>query len=119
MLIRKVSDTSGLVTTTVVNTKTREVENKVPDTNSLVTPTVLNTKISEVGNKIRDHAKYLTTLEFNKLMAEYFATRLKQPNLVSKTDFDNKIINFNRKVTLNKTKYLEVKKKKKRKKKVK
>ena len=27
---------------------------------------------------------------------------------MSKTDFDNKLINFNRKITSNKTKYLEV-----------
>ena len=29
---------------------------------------------------------------------------------MSKTDFDNKLINFNRKITSNKTKYLEVEK---------
>ena len=37
--------------------------------------------------------------------------RLKQANLVNKTDFDNKLISFNRKITSNKTKYLEVLKK--------
>ena len=56
---------------------------------------------------ISDH----TTQEFNKLTAENFAARLKQANIVSKTDFDNKLISFNRKVTSNKTKYLEVLKK--------
>ena len=66
--------------------------------------TVLFTKISEVENKIPDHAKYITTQEFNKLTAENFAVRLKQANLVSKTDFDNKIISFNRKITSNKNK---------------
>ena len=59
--------------------------------------TVLFTKISEVENKI-------TTQEFNKLTAESFAVKLKQANLVSKTDFDNKIISFNRKITANKNK---------------
>ena len=44
-----------------------------------------------------DHAKYITPL--------------KQPNLVSKTDFDNKLISFNRNTTSNKKKYLEVLKK--------
>ena len=34
-----------------------------------------------------------------------------------KTDFDNKLINFDRKITSNFTKYLEVQKKKKKKKK--
>ena len=64
-----------------------------------MTTTVLNTKISEVENKIPDHAKYITTQEFNKLTAERFTARLKQTNLVSKTDFDNKLINFNKRIT--------------------
>ena len=55
--------------------------------------------------------KIITTQEFNKLNAENFAARLKQANLVSKTDFDNKLISFDRKITSNKTKYLEVPKK--------
>ena len=70
--------------------------------------TVVNTKIGEVENEIPDHAKYITTQEFNKLTAENFAAKLTQVNLVSKTDFDNKLISFNRKITSNKTKYLEV-----------
>ena len=44
-------------------------------------------------------------------MVENFAARLKQANLVSKTDFDNKLTNFNRRTTSNKVKYLEVQKK--------
>ena len=61
-----------------------------------MTATVLNTKISEVENKIPDHAKYITNQEFNKLMAENFAARLKQANLVNKIDFDNKLTSFNK-----------------------
>ena len=53
--------------------------------------TVPNTSSNEVENKIPDHAKYITTPEFNKLTAQYFAARLKQVNLVTKTDFDNKL----------------------------
>ena len=63
-------------------------------------------KISEVENKLPDHAKSITTPEFNELTAENFASRLKQANLVSKTDFDNKLISFNRKFNSNKTKCL-------------
>ena len=48
MLIKKVPDTSGLVITTVFNTKINEVEKKIPDTSNLVYTTALNTKISEV-----------------------------------------------------------------------
>ena len=35
-----------------------------------MTTTVLNTKISDVENKIFDNAKYIITQEFNKLTAE-------------------------------------------------
>ena len=35
-----------------------------------MTATVLNTKISEVENKIPENSKYITSQEFNKLMAE-------------------------------------------------
>ena len=45
------------------------------------------------------------------LLQKNFASRLKQAKLVSKADFDNKLISFNRKITSNKTKYLEVLKK--------
>ena len=44
MLIKKVSDTIGLVTTTVLNIKISEVESKGPDTSGLMTNTALNTK---------------------------------------------------------------------------
>ena len=60
-------DINGLVTATVLNTKTSEAENKISDNSSLVTTTVLNIKIREVGNKVPDHAKYIITQEFNKL----------------------------------------------------
>ena len=53
-----------------------------------MTATVLNKKISEVENKIPAYAKYITTQEFNKFTAENFAARLKQANLVGKTDFE-------------------------------
>ena len=72
-----------------------------------MTTTVLNTKISEVENKILDNSKNITTQEFYKLTAE----RLKQGDLVNKTDFDNKLTSFNRQITSNKTKHLEVQKK--------
>ena len=99
------------MTTAVLNTKISEDENKIADTSSLVTTSALNRKTSEGENKIPDHAKYISTQEFNKLTAENFAGRLKQANLVSKTDFHNKLISCNRKSTSNKTKYLAVQKK--------
>ena len=51
-----------------------------------MTTTVFNTKISEVENKIPDNSKSITTQEFNKLTAEYFAARLKQADFVNKTE---------------------------------
>ena len=41
MLIKKIPDTSGLVTATVSNTKLSEVENKLPGISSLVNTAVL------------------------------------------------------------------------------
>ena len=93
--------------TTVLNTKISEAENKIPNASSLVTITVLNTRLSEVENKIPNHDKYITTPEFNKLTAN-FAARLKQPDLLTKTDFDIELTSFNKRITSNETKHLEV-----------
>ena len=51
-----------------------------------MTATVLNTNISEVKNKISNSDTYITTPKFNKLTAENVRARLKQANLVNKTD---------------------------------
>ena len=69
---------------------------KMPDVSGLVNTTALNTKNSEVDNKIT---------------AKTFKEKLKQTDLVSKNNFDNKLISFNKRITLNKKKYLEVQKK--------
>ena len=50
----------------------------------------LDIKISWVESKIPNHDKHTTTPEFDKLAAENFTTRLKQTNLLNKTDFDKK-----------------------------
>ena len=73
-----------------------------------MTKVVLNTKISEVENEIPDDSNFGTTQEFNKLKTKNFAARLKQADLVKKTDFDNKLISFNKRITSNKTKHLKV-----------
>ena len=85
------------MTATILKTKISEVENKVPDTSSLVTRTVLNTKM------MKWKIKFLIMLN-----TENFAARLKQVNLLNKTDFDKKLISFNKQITSNQTKYLEV-----------
>ena len=98
------------MTTTVLNTKTSQIKNKLPNNSSLVTTTVLSTKISKFKNKFLDQDKYITTPEFNKLTAENFAARLKQTNLVTETDFDDKLTSFNEKISTNEAKHLETEK---------
>ena len=56
-----------------------------------------------------DHDKYITISEFNKLREEYFAERLAQVNLVTKTDFDTESISLNRKLTQTKQNMLLMK----------
>ena len=43
-----------------------------------MTTVVLNTKIREVENKIPNHDAYITTQEFNTVTTENFKERLKQ-----------------------------------------
>ena len=88
-----------------------EILVKIPDMNALVTTTVLNIIISEVENKIPYHDEYTTTPEFNKVTVDNSTARLKQANLLTKIDFYKKLTIFNRKITSNKTKYLEVQRK--------
>ena len=78
-----------------------------------MTTTNPNTKISEVENKIPDNSKYIVTEELNKSSVENVTARLKQADIVNKIDFDNKLISFNKQITSNKTRHLEVRKKKK------
>ena len=49
--------------------------------------------------------KYITTPEFNTLAADVFNARLAQINLITKTDFDIKLSNLNRKIAKNKSKH--------------
>ena len=117
-LEKKISDTSSLVKKTDYIVKISEiesvitsisglaknsaltaVENKVPNINSLDKRTDCNTKISELEKKVTDHNhdKYINTSEFNKLAATNFTVRLTQANLVTKADFDTKLISLNKK----------------------
>ena len=89
------------MTRTIFNSNVSEVKNKISDTSSLVTTTVLNAITKEVENKISVRTKYITTQKFNKLTTEKIAARFKQAKIVSKTDFDNKLISFTRKSTSN------------------
>ena len=67
-------------------------------------------KVAEIENKLNNHNhdKYIDTPEFNKLATDGFDVRLAQANLITKTDFDAKLSNLNRKIIQNKTKHLFV-----------
>ena len=47
--------------------------------------------------KVADHyrEKYITTPELNKFMAVIFPARLAQASLITKADFDTKLISLN------------------------
>ena len=99
----KIPDASNLATKTALTT----VENKIPDVSGLVNKTDCNTKITKIEKKLinRDHDKYITTPEFNTLVANVFNARLAaQANLKSKTDFDIQVSSLDSKIASNKTK---------------
>ena len=102
----KILSISGLAT----NLALIAVENKIPDASSLVKKIDFNTKVSEIETKLADHnnGKYIPTSEFNKLTAQIFAARLAEVNLITKTDFDDKLKSLNQKVNSNNTKHLLV-----------
>ena len=60
-----------------------------------------STKVADIENKLNNHNhdKYIDTSEFNKLAADVFNARIAQANLITKTDFDSKLSNLNRKIT--------------------
>ena len=97
----KILDISNLATKTALTT----VENKIPSVSNLVKKTDCHTKVTEIENKLNNHNldKYIDTSEFNKLALDVFNARLTQANLVTKTDFDAKLLGINRKITQNKT----------------
>ena len=123
----KIPDITNLATKTTLNAKINEVKAKIPSITNLATTTTAltavkktpkisifvkktdyNAKINETKKKITDHShdKYITTPEFNNLTAENFADRLAQANLVTKTDFDDKLKNLNKKTNSSKTKHV-------------
>ena len=104
---------TNLATTAAFNAKINEIKNKIPNVTNLAT----NAAPATDENKMPDHSKYITTPEFNKLIAENFTSRLKQANLatkgnvarfIKKENFNDELKKLNKKVTSNKSKYLLV-----------
>ena len=67
-----------------------------------------NTKITDTENKVNNHNhdKYTDTSKFNTLSSNVFNARLAQVKLITKTDFDVKLLSVNKKITQNKSKHL-------------
>ena len=66
----------------------------------MVKKTNYNTKVTKIENKLNNHNhdKYVDTPEFNKLAADVFNARIAPANLITKTDFDSKLSNLNKKL---------------------
>ena len=120
MLLQKDNiDTSDFVLKTNYNAKITELENKIPDISNLATKTALttvenkilsisNTKVTEIENKLNNHNhdNYIDTSQFNTSATNFFNSKLAQASLITKTDFDAKLSNLNRKITQNELKHL-------------
>ena len=104
----KTASISGLAT----NTALTAVESKIPNISSLVKNNNYNTKITETEKELahHNHNNHITTPEFHKLLAEVFDARSARENLVTKTDFDDKLRSPNQKINSDKTKDLLVEK---------
>ena len=78
-------------------TALNSVENKIPSVSNLFEKSDDNTKVNDIEKKTADHNqdKYITSPEFNKLTSEDFAARLKQTNLASKREDEQKILTDN------------------------
>ena len=102
----KIPSITGLATTSALTA----VKNKLPNINSLIKKTDYDTKITETEKKLTDydHDKDVTTPEFNTLGADVFNARLKQVDLLTKTDFDDKLRTLNQKINSDKTNHLLV-----------
>ena len=75
-LEKKIPGETTLIHIKQYNTDKQNLEKhwrkRIPDTSGLFTTTDLNTKISQVENKIPNHSKYITIQKVNKLTAENF-----------------------------------------------
>ena len=55
------------VTTTVINTKIIEIENKILEITNLATKAALNIKATGIENEIPDNSHFINTQAFNRL----------------------------------------------------
>ena len=100
----EIPNIASLATNSTLNV----VKNKIPDVSSLVNKTDYDTKVTEIEKKVSDHNhdKYITTPEFNNIVAGDFTARLAQADLVKMTDFYTKLQDISKMIASNKTKHL-------------
>ena len=98
--ITEVEDTTPSISGLATSSALTSVDNKIPSVSNLVKKAVYDTKISDIEKKItdHDHDKYITTTEFNTMVANVFNARLAQANIITKTDFDAKLLGLNKKL---------------------
>ena len=75
------------MTTTVLDTKTKEADSKIHNLSGLVKKTDYDNKILEIKRK------YFTTSAYNKFKSDILDAKIKQKELVNKSDISNLIKN--------------------------
>ena len=83
----KISTISGLAKNAALTT----VENKIPNKDSLVKKQIITKKILKLKKNLRIMIMINILLLQNNLAARVFTARSKQTNVVTKTDFDDKL----------------------------
>ena len=81
------------MTASVLKTKISEVENKIISVSGLVKKTDYDAKIKDIERK------YFRTTDYNKFTSDILDVKIKQKELVSKSDIDKKLINVSGKIT--------------------
>ena len=82
-------DPSGSVTATVLNIQISEAENKIPSVSGLV-----KKKKTDYDAKMKDiDGKYITAVDYNKFTNGILHIKVKQKELVNKSDIDKKLRN--------------------------
>ena len=84
---QKIGDDSGLVTTTALDTKIKEVDNKIPHLGVLVKKADYAIKMLEIGRK------YFTFSDYNKFTSDILDAKINQTEFVNKSDVSNLVKN--------------------------
>ena len=90
------------MTPTVLNTKFSEGENKIPSVSGLVKKKDYDAKIKDI------EGKHFTTANYKELISDILNEKIKQKQLVNKSDIYKKLINIKKKITSNKAKHIKV-----------